>query len=801
MISKIAHGNDKNQLKFNGCLRLKSAVTRVVSLVVVAALIVATMPANLCALAPKSAFEKYGEVTRIFDESKTAFLMDEDVYYKVYMSVRSLIFHGRVDREGTLGHIRKLAEGAANPREKRFCLMVWAKLEEDRITDNLDLGRPLYKAEYMTLCLTNQCDLECEVCYSKSGPHKREKLTMAQIHKVLLQAKRAGIKEVIFQGGEPLLVADVLIEAIKAVRNAGLQAREFSTNGRWICQPGAKELLWRLKEAFGTAIPKMLLSVDKIHQKGSDMRLVKDFIDTYFELFPGKYLQIHSFETNDKDELEDLILLLKKEIRVDAPPEGIRSRDGERLREIVLRKGNSVKGDLRITYRYLWEIGRARHMPGELLARYQTRPSFEGRESEIFKPSSSPFPFLAGDIRRRPVGTFYELAHGFDRQEEFALNSFALRWDGEYFVQDIFVGENVFSLGNIGEKSVEEAYRYADNNPVIHTLNTAGGHAVVYRIAKQFNPGLPTELGKYHVMEELMIGIIKDPIERLAITCKLLEKFKKEKYAKSDIGNLGIDWDFIYQIRKENSRDRIETEISLTTAEVLKAEMPVATPAAETAIETTTEPVAGTPASRVEPSSYPPVESLYSNFFGAQIVRPRSGAGKSADEPTAGMQTGGSAAVSPGVSILSPQSGIAELQRRISGFIANKEAKTLEIVVDGTKHQIGKSTFVDTIAAALQEIGWATDEAGHDYYQLHMQDKQIKVVQIWGYVEGMCLKEIGPSRFTIIVLLADTNQPDRLSAAAREEADIVIDSRKTMRILPEAMMRLFLEHGLVGTAL
>ncbi|MFH1460032.1 MAG: radical SAM protein [Candidatus Omnitrophota bacterium] len=630
------------------------------------------------------------KINAVFESFYNLFLEDEAGYYKIYMGIRRMIYQKQLKEQEVLNNIRELAVKENNSQKKRLYLMVWAKLEEDRITNNIDIRRPYYKAEYITLSLTRRCNAQCEICYSESGPYHKEKLSVEQIKIILEQAKQMGIKEVRFQGGELSYARDEFIAAVKIAKELGIEPSGFNTNAGWIGAPWAEDFLLQLRDAYqdqyswdwvnkywknsfekelkecfiqaglslansqGLAIetvaeikqrynfekdkvnfhplpawiltakdqgfltdiedmyhiycsplghrlawagefwqqlqkkykneipdwlknepwvqealkgievlrkqgqPEIMISVDRIHQKYVPLKTVKQFVNKFFELFPQATLYVHSFLNTQGDELADFVDLLRNEIIEDS-----RIINDPRGSILKFRDVKLNNGTLKCVYEDLVELGRAKNLPEELSKRYQTKKSFNenigwhalfGKQYNFLSRYDQGRSFLAHDIRTRYIEISDNSSFGgYTTIEAYAVNSFAVRWDGEFFVRDMYLAENVFSLGNISEKSVEEAYYYANNNPVIHILNTPNGHAQIYRIAEDFNPGLDQELANFHVMEELIVKILRNPIDRLAITCKLLQKFQKENYGNTQsIENVEVDYEFVYWINQEN---------------------------------------------------------------------------------------------------------------------------------------------------------------------------------------------------------------------------------------------------------
>ena len=79
---------------------------------------------------------------------------------------------------------------------------------------------------------TNRCNLSCLHCYSKAGLEAKDKLTTEKIFETIPQLKRAGVKFVIFSGGEPLTRHDIFDIAQK-MKEEGIFTY-LSTNGLYI---------------------------------------------------------------------------------------------------------------------------------------------------------------------------------------------------------------------------------------------------------------------------------------------------------------------------------------------------------------------------------------------------------------------------------------------------------------------------------------------------------------------------------------------------------------------------------------
>ena len=88
---------------------------------------------------------------------------------------------------------------------------------------------------------TNRCNLSCLHCYSKAGLEAKDKLTTEKIYETIPKLKRAGVKFVIFSGGEPLTRHDIFNVA-ERMREEGI-VTYLSTNGLYIHHSNVKRII------------------------------------------------------------------------------------------------------------------------------------------------------------------------------------------------------------------------------------------------------------------------------------------------------------------------------------------------------------------------------------------------------------------------------------------------------------------------------------------------------------------------------------------------------------------------------
>ena len=88
---------------------------------------------------------------------------------------------------------------------------------------------------------TNRCNLACHHCYSYADPNSEDFLSTEFILGSIPELKKAGIKFVIFSGGEPLIRRDIF-EIAHAMREAGI-VTYLSTNGLYVSEKNVDRII------------------------------------------------------------------------------------------------------------------------------------------------------------------------------------------------------------------------------------------------------------------------------------------------------------------------------------------------------------------------------------------------------------------------------------------------------------------------------------------------------------------------------------------------------------------------------
>ncbi|WP_201353662.1 radical SAM/SPASM domain-containing protein [Hydrogenimonas urashimensis] len=88
---------------------------------------------------------------------------------------------------------------------------------------------------------TNRCNLACHHCYSYADPNSEDFLTTEFILGAIAELKRAGIRFVIFSGGEPLIRRDIF-QIAEAMREQGI-VTYLSTNGLYVTEKNVDRII------------------------------------------------------------------------------------------------------------------------------------------------------------------------------------------------------------------------------------------------------------------------------------------------------------------------------------------------------------------------------------------------------------------------------------------------------------------------------------------------------------------------------------------------------------------------------
>ncbi len=111
--------------------------------------------------------------------------------------------------------------------------------------------------------VTRRCNMECGHCSVESNPRLARGPDEAVLVNHLRQAAGAGVRSVLFTGGEPMLRQPLVLQLVKEARKLGL-VTAMTSNGFWGKHPEkAEELVSQLARA---GLATLNLSFDRYHQ-------------------------------------------------------------------------------------------------------------------------------------------------------------------------------------------------------------------------------------------------------------------------------------------------------------------------------------------------------------------------------------------------------------------------------------------------------------------------------------------------------------------------------------------------------
>jgi len=117
------------------------------------------------------------------------------------------------------------------------------------------------KLSGLHILLTVQCTRECEHCFMWGGPRQRGTLSIEQIKQILDQAKELGVEWIYFEGGEPFIYYDILVDGVRMAAEMGFSIGIVS-NAYWASS--VTEAVERL-QPFAGCVSDLTVSSDFYH--------------------------------------------------------------------------------------------------------------------------------------------------------------------------------------------------------------------------------------------------------------------------------------------------------------------------------------------------------------------------------------------------------------------------------------------------------------------------------------------------------------------------------------------------------
>lgn len=153
--------------------------------------------------------------------------------------------------------------------------------------------------------VTRACNLRCKHCLNNSGRVMENQLTTEEIYKLINDLANAGIQEIRFTGGEPLVHKDIY-KMIELATKLGIYV-SIGTNGTLI----DKQTAQKLKEA---GLKKAVTSLDGTQEKHDSIRGKGNYEKTVTSI---RYLQEQGIKIKVnsvimRSNMDDVIMLVKE---------------------------------------------------------------------------------------------------------------------------------------------------------------------------------------------------------------------------------------------------------------------------------------------------------------------------------------------------------------------------------------------------------------------------------------------------------------------------------------------------------
>ena len=171
--------------------------------------------------------------------------------------------------------------------------------------DNKNLENQFSFADIAYLELTRECNLRCKHCLNNSGKLMQNQLNLKELKKLVQDLIDAGIQEIRFTGGEPLMF-DGIYDLIKLADDNGV-CTSIGTNATLVTEKTAI----KLKEA---GLKKVVVSIDGTKEMHDSIR----GIGSYEKAIKGLYylknvgLNVRVNTVIMKSNMEDVIKLAKE---------------------------------------------------------------------------------------------------------------------------------------------------------------------------------------------------------------------------------------------------------------------------------------------------------------------------------------------------------------------------------------------------------------------------------------------------------------------------------------------------------
>jgi hypothetical protein len=121
------------------------------------------------------------------------------------------------------------------------------------------------KLSSLHILLTYRCTLECDHCFVWSSPQQTGTMSVETLRQILAQAADLGtIQSIYFEGGEPFMCCETLLEGARVAKSLGFTVGIVS-NGYWAARP---ERALKILRPFAGVVDDLIISSDVYHGGG-----------------------------------------------------------------------------------------------------------------------------------------------------------------------------------------------------------------------------------------------------------------------------------------------------------------------------------------------------------------------------------------------------------------------------------------------------------------------------------------------------------------------------------------------------
>jgi Radical SAM superfamily/4Fe-4S single cluster domain len=158
------------------------------------------------------------------------------------------------------------------------------------------------KTALASVMVSRRCNMSCGHCSVESHPKIKLEPTEEELHILVAGLVNAGVKEIQFTGGEPMLRETLVLELMSKAREHGVGSTMVS-NGFWgKKKEKARSALAALRQA---GLVRLALSYDRYHSEFQGPEPIMNILDEVQRI--GWNAHINVTRTGDERDLEDLV--------------------------------------------------------------------------------------------------------------------------------------------------------------------------------------------------------------------------------------------------------------------------------------------------------------------------------------------------------------------------------------------------------------------------------------------------------------------------------------------------------------